>query len=135
MSEHVKVFQEAIISTIVPIEEDATLYALRAFGDEAMVEYVVAATLGLVVATAILMLVGHLLAKLTENQVPDFIKERRDELMELVSHQVAFAPLFMWLPIGFMIGMAAGYFKANRIYALLCAAIGGGTYYSIRMFA
>ncbi|MCI5049452.1 MAG: hypothetical protein MRY32_03890 [Rickettsiales bacterium] len=134
MESYVQVFQEAFLAAIWPMQANTTLYAYGAFGSEGLFAHVVVAIIGSVCGLLVLMYLGKQFWRLIELNGPQFVADRRNEKVDELRVSSAYAAILLWTPFSFIIGVAAGFFDADKHKAIVSGAIGMILYYCYQLF-
>lgn len=130
MNRYFEVWVETVRSTVWPVHQEVTAYAMALFGGYNMWLITAVCTVGVLVASFMLWHVGQSGYRFFAQYASPAFQERYQNVQRPFHRYGFWFALLMWLPSGFSIGLALGFFNISRQHTLLLATAGSAVFYS-----
>jgi membrane protein YqaA with SNARE-associated domain len=122
---------EALLNTLSPLFTEVTGPAMRAFGGYDLSFAAALGTLGGIIAALILWGIGRTLYYAGQHPRIAFKPERYERLHRDMHRYGIWLLLLTWLPVGFFIAIAAGFFNVRLSVAMPLIIVGMAVHYGL----
>lgn len=134
MSLYLTILTESLISTLWPLKAEVTADAMRLFGGYDLTQASGAGAAGAWMAVMILWGLGMLSYRLLRRQPAIEKLMQSSDNATFFSRGMGMAAMaFVWLPMGFMVALLAGFLRVPAWKIALISALGCGAYYSSQL--